>query len=427
MDYRVSLTPEEHVMLDGKCGAAKQKAIEVIVRFADALGAESLCEITKAQIFVGAHHYLDVLDSEDIDEVISALYLTSDEVVSLDQVSVFTQSDATPLDPQRWREMDVAEDRFKKDCRYRDRLYGSGMAAGDSCASYLTGFVPVMGEHYVSTESHALLFMNSLWGACTNAGSIETSICAAFCGRTPYWGLHIKENRRGTHLVTVKTNPKSVRDWDLLGYAIGEDLAPNAIPVIVGTFERPRVEHLKSLFASMATSGSVELCHIVGMTPEAPTLEQAFAGGTPEAQITIVDAQIRAARRTVSASGRDKLYFVSLGCPHYTLEQIQLVAKWFKGKKVHEDVVLRVWTAPAIKNSADRSGFTAVIEAAGGQLLTSTCPLVSETVPQVPAMAFDSMKQARYVGLSTAAKVFCGSVEECLESAVVGIWQGTNM
>ena len=37
----------------------------------------------------------------------------------------------------------------------------------------------MMGEHYVSTKSHALLFMNSMWGARANADSIEASKAGA--------------------------------------------------------------------------------------------------------------------------------------------------------------------------------------------------------------------------------------------------------
>ena len=39
-------------------------------------------------------------------------------------------------------------------------------------------------------------------------------------------------------------------------------------------------------------------------------------------------------------------------------------------------------------------------------------------------MAFDSLKQARYVSAVTRATVFAGSVEQCLEAAVSGIWTG---
>lgn len=69
-----------------------------------------------------------------------------------------------------------------------------------------------------------------------------------------------------------------------------------------------------------------------------------------------------------------------------------------------------------------RSGFVQEIERAGGSVLTSTCPLVSQTVPDVPALVFDSVKQARYVTSCTRSKVFVGPTERCLEAAVSGVW-----
>jgi hypothetical protein len=66
------------------------------------------------------------------------------------------------------------------------------------------------------------------------------------------------------------------------------------------------------------------------------------------------------------------------------------------------------------------------IETAGGDVFIGTCPLVSETVPDVAAMAFDSLKQAKYVSSTTSATVYAGSVDECLDAAVTGVWKGLS-
>ena len=420
----VRLTADEQRMLEGAEGVAKQKALRFIISYAEALGAERLVEIKKAQIFIGAHHYLKVVPSEDIDEVISAMYLNSSDRVVLDRLSCFTQSDAMPHDPDNWIELGVKKAQHEADLRYRERFRRAGAVEGGSCASYMIGFIPMMGEHYVSTESHALLFMNSMWGARANADSIEASICSAVCGRTPLWGNHVTEGRHGTHLVHVDSSPRTVHEWDMLGYAIGEALPSNAVPVLVGDFDPPDLERLKSFFASMATSGSVEMCHLVGLTPEAPTLEAAFGGREPQGEIHI-DALLQAdVVRRVSQQGRAKLGFISLGCPHYSLKQIQYAADWLEGKRVHPDLTLQIWTAAPIKESARRSGLLTKIEHAGAKLLTSSCPLVMDSVPDVPAMAFDSLKQAKYVSATSRARVFVGSADQCLDAAVTGIWTG---
>src|SRR5690606_579849 len=128
---------------------------------------------------------------------------------------------------------------------------------------------------------------------------------------------------------------RTVHDWDLLGFAIGERIPSTAVPVLVGDFQPPDLERLKSCFASMATSGSAELCHIVGLTPEAPTLEAALQGHEAQETIRITRADIVDVARRISEQGRAKVAFVSLGCPHYSLKQIQEVAVWIRNKRVH--------------------------------------------------------------------------------------------
>ena len=41
-------------MLDGSMGPMKQKAMEFIVRYANVLGAEELCDVLRATLFIGA-------------------------------------------------------------------------------------------------------------------------------------------------------------------------------------------------------------------------------------------------------------------------------------------------------------------------------------------------------------------------------------
>ena len=54
----IELTREEQSMLSGEQGRLKQVAMENVVKYAEVLGAERLCMVTKATIFCGAHNYL---------------------------------------------------------------------------------------------------------------------------------------------------------------------------------------------------------------------------------------------------------------------------------------------------------------------------------------------------------------------------------
>ena len=74
----LSLTKIEQEMLGGAQGRFVQRAMENVVAYAKALGAEELCEVKKATLFFGAHSYLDAVDSEDYDKVFSQMHLCLD-------------------------------------------------------------------------------------------------------------------------------------------------------------------------------------------------------------------------------------------------------------------------------------------------------------------------------------------------------------
>jgi len=287
----------------------------------------------------------------------------------------------------------------------------------------MLGFIPIMGEHYVSTESHAIIFMNSLWGACANADGIEASFCSALCGRTPYWGNHVPEMRKGNVAFRVETSVETISEWDLLGFSIGRKCPSFAIPIINGIDKRPDFEMLRSFFASIATTGGVELCHFPGITPEAPDARTAFGGGKTSDSIVIKEKDIKEARDFLNSSNEGHVDFVSLGCPHYSIEQIKEIAQILNGKKINPDVELQIWTAYPIKTVSDQCGYTSTIEKAGGKLVCGSCPILTNKWPlNASGLAFDSSKQANYMKSRVNSKIFHGSKEKCLAAAISGKW-----
>ncbi len=416
------LTDPELRMQDGLEGPLKQRALEFIVDYARVMGTEELCHVTKAHLFAGAHHYMDACPSEDLDEVVSEMLLCSSERVILDCFSCYAQSDVGPMDPQEWAAMGVSPERQQKNVAYLEKYKRAGLYPAATCTPYLSGFLPRWGEHYVSTESHAIIMMNSLWGACVNADGIEAAFCSAVCGRTPLWGNHVMENRGGTHLFRVECPLATVHEWDLLGYVMGGMTPTHSIPVLSGNFNKPGVVELKSCFASMATTGGAELCHIVGVTPEAPTLEAAFRNRDPLCEMVIKASDLETAAR--SFAGEDEpVEYVSLGCPHYSIDQVREVVDQIGDRRVHPNTDLWIWTSPAVKEMADRSGYTNALERAGARLVISSCPLVSETWPRnASALAFDSLKQAHYIRPQTKSPVFFGSMDQCIDAAARGRW-----
>lgn len=422
----LTLTDDEKRMLDGSRGRVKQASMQFIVDYAKALDASRLCRVTKAQVFSGNHLYLKSIDEPDIDKIIAKMHFASETPLLFHRdTACFTQTCALRTDLDQWADIGFSREEALENEAYLSRYKAAGIHMAGTCCSYMTGFMPTMGEHYVCTESHAIIFMNSLWGACANADGIAGAFCSAMCGRTAYWGNHIPEQRKANLLIRVECDVQSVYDYDTLGFVIGKKSPANTIPaLLLKDISTADAERLRSAFASMATSGGVELCHVLGKTPEAMDQAMAFGGRKPKVEIQISQKDMKEAREFLCEAGSADVDFIHLGCPHYSLEQIADVARFLEGKKIHSNVELHVWTAPAIRYLAEINGYAGIIESAGGRLLAGSCALVTGKLPKgTRRIAFDAAKQANPLKSLFKGSVFYGSREDCLKSALSGKWE----
>ncbi|GHS93539.1 hypothetical protein AGMMS50276_04290 [Synergistales bacterium] len=424
----LTLTVAEKEMLDGKKGKLKQQAMRKIVEYAEILNASELCEVSMAHLFCGAHDYLSAAGDRSVEEVISIMQYCSDELLPLEEMACFCQSDCGPMDPINYDKMNCTQKEADRNKQFLDCYRACGVNLAGTCVPYLCGFVPLPGEHYVSSESHAVTLMNSFWGACGNADGLEAGFWAAACGRIPKWGNHVKENRLGTHVFEIDAPIKTSMDWDLLGYTIGRRLPSHSVPVLTGLSNRPTIFTIKYFFAAMATTSGPEMCHLVGITPEAPTLEAALGGKQPIGKATITSSDLLESFKILGGGvKRDTVDYISLGCPHYSIEELRKIAMFLEGKKIARGTAVHIWTASPIKTVMDNSGYTQIIESSGAVVLTSSCPLTSGKLPPgVKTMAFDSAKQAHYMTPGRDIKVLYGSLQACLTAATTGKWSGSD-
>src|SRR5680860_1385963 len=90
----MKLTSDELRMLDGTEGAARQKALELLVRYGEALGADSFVDTDNVTIIPGSIPDVSIVrkhvPSLDPDEVASRFMLDSDETVVLDKVKALS-------------------------------------------------------------------------------------------------------------------------------------------------------------------------------------------------------------------------------------------------------------------------------------------------------------------------------------------------
>ena len=79
----------------------------------------------------------------------------------------------------------------------------------------------------------------------------------------------------------------------------------------------------------------------------------------------------------------------------------------------------------ALKQIADRQGYTDMLTNAGAVLMTDTCPVFGHVYPEGAKVACtDSAKQAHYIPAWLGLETWFGSVEDCVEAAITGQWKG---
>lgn len=420
------LSEFEQALFDGVHGDAKARAMDLLVRYGEALGAERLVETNNvAGAFNASTPSIRQMAEDGFDSVYSKLNLDSDDTVEIPHVAVPTCQLITGIDNENWALQGVDAPLAKLQQESEKFLGKRGINLMCTCTPYQVGNVPVKGEHCAWMESSAVIYCNSVLGARTNVEGKESTGAAALTGRIPYWGYHLPENRFANRLIDVDIKVNDMADWGLLGYFIGLQVEEE-IPALRGITHQPDMIKLKHFGAAAASSGGVELYHIPGITPEAGSLEEAFGPNRQPEPIRYTEVERQSTYERLQCATDRKVDFIMLGCPHNSIEQMALIAHLLEGKHIHSNVALWVHTPRAIRQVADRSGYTDIISQAGGVVMSDTCPSISRRLPKgVRVIATDSAKQAHYLPAITKVQGWFGSVGDCVDAAISGEWTGT--
>lgn len=425
------LSDSEKAMLDGHGGRAQQKAMELLVRYAEALGAERFVDTKNVAGVPGsANPFLQNYYKAEAerapaehDVIFSRFDLDSDDLFEAPQALVQTCCLQGGADPDNWQLLGTKPEVFQI---HRDReafAADHGVKILKTCTPYLAGNVPARGEHCAWMESSAVVYCNSVLGARTNTEGRESTSAAMLTGKIPDWGLHRTENRFATRRIDVAVPVATIMDWGMLGYFVG-DVVQEHIPVLVGQYGRPDLVCHKHFGAAAASSGGVELYHVVGVTPEAETLAAAIGPQQPRQVFTYGNAERRRTYEQLNANAHDTdVDYVMLGCPHAALEQVREAARLLEGRRVSANSNLWIFTSRAVKEMSDREGCTEAILKAGGVVLTDTCSAFAQAVPPgTRVAALDSAKQAHYLPAILGIQAWFGSTRDCIDAAVTGRW-----
>lgn len=423
------LTADEQEMLAGNQGPARRVAMDLLVRYAEALGAEEFIDTNNVTLIAGTLPDLDliqkVVPSMDVDAIASRFYLDSDETIVVDKVKAYTTSNATHRDKRYPKLQQGGQETCDLMETVENYLRRIGVVNLVTCTPYQAGNVPARGEHCAWIESSAQAYCNSVLGARTNIEGQHSAFASAITGKTPLWGLHQTENRYGNLEIRIERQPITLEDWYLMGFHFG-GILDGRIPVYTNLQTRPNLYQLIAFSAAVMTTGSSCMFHIVGITPEAPTFEGATNGRWGFDVLTYDTQDRRNAYEEINSSDDDNVDVIVLGCPHYGVEQMKAVAGLLEGKKIRENVALFITTMRTVKALLDREGYTAIIEGAGAIILEDSCGLVLDITDPNMVAASDSAKMSHYIRGTTGVKhVWFGTTQECIDAAISGKWTGS--
>jgi predicted aconitase len=406
----VALTAEEEAMLQGELGPAPRWAMEVLLRMAELTGAASFVRIASAHVDGCLYEGDAVVDFVD-------------HLVSLGaRVSVPTTLNAVSVELAHWKERGVPPAFGEKAVQIVDGYLTMGARPSFSCSPYAIGHVPRLGEHVAWGESNAIAYANSVLGARTERYGDFLDVLAAIAGRVPDQGLHRAENRRGEMLFRLAddVNRHDPSLYPLVGYAVGLRAA-GRIPVIDGLPEDARPDDLKALLAAAASSGSVALAHLVGLTPEAPDIETAFAGRPAAPAVLLTASLLREAAQILTTAGPGEVDAVVLGSPHFSVAEFRETALLVRGATAAPGVRVMITTSQFMYDLAEREGLLEPLRAFGADIICDTCVLLSPILPDsVRTVMTNSGKYAHYIPSLLGRNVVFGSLPQCIEAARSG-------
>jgi len=387
-------------MLDGKYGKAAKKSMEILTTLGEIFDAEEMVDVYGVQIAGVSYANLDEAGLEFLSEMAED-----------GKVRVLTTLNPAGMDRENWQALGIDEEFAKNQNRAIDAFAKMGIITTCSCTPYLIGNTPHYNQHLAWAESSAVCYSNSVIGARTNREGGPSALASAITGKTPKYGYHLDENRHGEVLVKINALIKGTDEFGVLGKIIGEKLVElgKKIPYITG-ISNATVEELKSFCASIATYGGTALFHMEGITPEYNKYPK-----PSNISLEINQEDLNKTRRELIDDDLE-IDFISIGCPHASIHEIEKIANLLKGKKVKKE--FWITTARPTKRIADETGYSKIIEDAGVKFAADTCCVVAPIKRRFKGMMVDSAKACYYGRAKNKFKVKIGSIKECVEEAI---------
>jgi len=395
----MKLTTQEQEMLDGKYGKAVRKAMEILTTLGEIFNADRMVDVSSVQIAGVSYDNLGEAGLEFLNDMAED-----------GKVRVLTTLNPVGMDRENWQFFGIDQDFAKNQNCVINAFAKMGVIPTCSCTPYLIGNTPHFGQHLAWAESSAVCYANSVIGARTNREGGPSALASAITGKTANYGYHLDENRYGKVIFKINTIIKGTDQFGLLGKKIGDILVKEGkkIPYITG-IDSATIEDLKSFCASIATYGGTALFHMEGITPE--------YNKYPKPKIKIFEIKQIDLDKVRSELIDDDIDvdFISIGCPHASIHEIEQIASMLKGKRVKKE--FWITTARSTKKVADEAGYSKIIEDAGAKFASDMCCVVAPIRGRFKGMMADSAKACYYGRVKNNFKIKIGSIEECIIEA----------
>jgi predicted aconitase len=361
--FALYLSAEEERILRGFEGEARARALEVIVRVGEALGASRLIEIKHAHISGVSYENIGDFGVEFI-EGFRALGARFSVPTSVNPVS-YDVDDLSSIPGVTFERSYVeAQEAIVR------ALRDMGADLIFTCTPYYAGIPEVYGlkagDHVAWGESSAVAYANSVLGIRTNREGGPLALMAAIAGRTYYYGMHVEGERKPT--ISYVLEPRVVLDEveaGVLGELVARMHVGERPPHVVALFEGDSA--LKEFLAALGTVSDIAMAHIHNITPENPGDE---IKEVVKISYNMLEEELREKMPT------DEVDIVYIGCPHSSLEELMKLAKTLEGTGTIKARIV-VSTSREVYLKALKLGLVERLRRAKANIVRSSCLIVS--------------------------------------------------
>jgi predicted aconitase len=389
------LTKEEERVYDGESGWASQTCMKILVRLGELFGASRLIPIDSAH--VSGVSYKTLGDAPI--EFLEALADTGGKA------RVKTTLNPQGFDPE-YLVRKMPEHIRRSQFGILSQFERMGITPCLTCTPYYLE-KPRKGSHLAWAESSAVVYANSVAGACTNREGGPSALASAIIGKTPDYGMHKAENRQPNILVNVEKPLKNETEFGALGIHLGKILR-DKIPLIKG-LRNPAEDSLKQLGAALAATGMTNMFCIENAPTDTKGLER----------IDVEPKDVAKTVETLLTASTQEPDLVFIGCPHCSLKEIKRTAELSNGKKAKASKECWVCTSRYVKERALADVIK--IERSGAHVLTDVCTVVSWTeLLGIRTIMTNSAKTAHYAPTLNKAQTILAPLELCLKTAFKG-------